>query len=596
MFSNFLSSVAHASSSSSRGTSGAPADVDKDATYAKLNEYLEILARVFPEADVDDIRERLLKSSAESRLYLVTESLLIIPSKGARPNPKARLEPAEMFRPQQYQTAVKGLLQNEFKGLSKSTIQAVMMENNHDYRKSRATLTGIAAKSWRFSVSAFFRRKKQEVVSAVSEQRATGCEELDAELRELGMDKIEAQIAEDRKISALLDEAEHAAASELVGCETCYGDYSWNKIAACSVGHFICYGCLTRSVQENLYGQGQSMVGAKSSIRCISAAASPTCDACIPPEILVKVIPEDMLQSMEEKAATENLDRSGMSLIRCPFCSYAEVDELQPYCIRQWAQVCGIFVLLMLYIYLPESTLAFVPLYLFTSLITPFLPRGSSGIVLDTIKLISLHKHWQDAVRRVQLKRRGTLFKCRNERCKRESCIRCSKEWTAFHKCFEKEEDSVRIHVEKAMANAVKRTCPVCRISFVKADGCNKLTCVCGYIMCYICRADIGKEGYKHFCQHFRQVPGTTCADCDKCDLYVQEDEEAAIREAAMKAEEEYFKSHDVPATWKYNKDKIGPVKLNNSLVWLDLNTLQNYFDRVLEEIIVDVNNPVVPE
>ena len=73
------------------------------------------------------------------------------------------------------------------------------MENNHDYRKSRATLSGIAAKSWRFSVTALFRRKKPEVVNAISEQRATGCEELDAELRELGIDKIEAQIAEDRK-------------------------------------------------------------------------------------------------------------------------------------------------------------------------------------------------------------------------------------------------------------------------------------------------------------------------------------------------------------------------------------------------------------
>ena len=107
MFSSFFSSIAHASSSS-RGTSGAPAnDIDKDA---ELNEYLEILAQVFPEADVDDIRERLLKSSAESRLYLVTESLLIIPSKGARPNAKARLEPTEKFRSQQYQTAVKNLL------------------------------------------------------------------------------------------------------------------------------------------------------------------------------------------------------------------------------------------------------------------------------------------------------------------------------------------------------------------------------------------------------------------------------------------------------------------------------------------------------
>ncbi|RPB24619.1 hypothetical protein L211DRAFT_178951 [Terfezia boudieri ATCC MYA-4762] len=594
MFSNFFSSIAHASSSSSSpGTSGAPAD----DVGTELNEYLEILAQVFPEADVDDIRDRLLKSSDESRLYLVTESLLIIPSKGARPNARASLEPAEKFRSQKYQTAVKKLLQNEFKGLSKSTIQAVMMETNHDYRKSRATLTRIAAKSWRFSVSAFFRRKKAEAVNVVCEQHATGCEELDAELRELGMDKIEAQIAEDRKISALLDEAEHAAASELIGCETCYGDYSWNEIAACSVGHFICHGCLKRSVQENLYGQGQSMMGAKSSIRCISAAASPICDACIPPEILANVIPEDMLQAMEEKVATENLDHSGMSLVRCPFCSYAEADELQPYCIRQWAKVCGILVLLMLYIYIPEpvfSTLA--PLFLFTYFITPFLPRDSSGIVLDTIKLVSLHRHWQNAVRRIQLKRRGTLFKCRNERCKRESCIGCSKEWTAFHKCFEKEEDSMRIYVEKAMANAVKRTCPVCRISFVKADGCNKLTCVCGYIMCYICRADIGNEGYKHFCQHFRQVPGTACVDCDKCDLYVQEDEEAAIRDAAIKAEKEYFRNYDIPTTWQYNKDKIGPIRLNNSLVWLDLSKLRKYFDLILEKIIADVRDPTVPE
>lgn len=86
----------------------------------------------------------------------------------------------------------------------------------------------------------------------------------------------------------------------------------------------------------------------------------------------------------------------------------------------------------------------------------------------------------------------------------------------------------------------------------------------------YICRADIRKEGYKHFCQHFRLVPGTACTDCDKCDLYIQEDEEAAIRGAAMKAEEEYFRNHDVPATWKYNKGNIGPVKFSTSLCELD--------------------------
>lgn len=74
-----------------------------------------------------------------------------------------------------------------------------MVEKNHDYRRSRATLSEISSKSWRFSVSAFFRRKKTETASSVLDARSVGCEELDGELRELARDQIEAQIAEDCK-------------------------------------------------------------------------------------------------------------------------------------------------------------------------------------------------------------------------------------------------------------------------------------------------------------------------------------------------------------------------------------------------------------
>ena len=256
-----------------------------------------------------------------------------------------------------------------------------------------------------------------------------------------------------------MDEAEHAAASDLVGCETCYGDYSWNEIAACSVGHFICYGCLRRSVQESLYGQGQSIVGEKSSMRCLSAAASPLCEACIPPEILAKVVPEELLRAIEEKTATENLERSGLGLVRCPFCSYAEVDELQPYRIKQSAKISGLLALMLVCVFIPAiQVLGVAFIFSFTYLLKPFLPREASRIVLDTVDALSLHTFWTNTVRRIQLKRRGTLFRCQNDRCKRESCIACCKEWAPFHKCFEKEEDNVRIHIEKAMANAVKRT------------------------------------------------------------------------------------------------------------------------------------------
>jgi hypothetical protein len=69
-----------------------------------------------------------------------------------------------------------------------------------------------------------------------------------------------------------------------------------------------------------------------------------------------------------------------------------------------------------------------------------------------------------------------------------------------------------------------------------------------------VCRADIRKESYKHFCQHFRQVPGTACEECDRCDLYVQEDEDAAISHAAENAEAEYFQKHKKPEKWNYKK------------------------------------------
>jgi len=91
--------------------------------------------------------------------------------------------------------------QQEFKALSKSTIHTVMIESNYDYVRSRGKLTGISAKSWRYSVATFFRRKKPENRTQISEPRQTGCEELDAELRELGADKILAQIVEDRRSS-----------------------------------------------------------------------------------------------------------------------------------------------------------------------------------------------------------------------------------------------------------------------------------------------------------------------------------------------------------------------------------------------------------
>ena len=40
-------------------------------------------------------------------------------------------------------------------------------------------------------------------------------------------------------------------------------------------------------------------------------------------------------------------------------------------------------------------------------------------------------------------------------------------------------------------------TCPSCKAHIEKFDGCNKVTCICGTVICYICRKKIA--GYDHF-------------------------------------------------------------------------------------------------
>ena len=41
------------------------------------------------------------------------------------------------------------------------------------------------------------------------------------------------------------------------------------------------------------------------------------------------------------------------------------------------------------------------------------------------------------------------------------------------------------------------RECPKCGIRFFKEEGCNRMTCSCGQVMCYQCRKPI--TGYEHF-------------------------------------------------------------------------------------------------
>ncbi|RZB39362.1 hypothetical protein BDFB_012772, partial [Asbolus verrucosus] len=92
------------------------------------------------------------------------------------------------------------------------------------------------------------------------------------------------------------------------------------------------------------------------------------------------------------------------------------------------------------------------------------------------------------------------IFKCRNIACMKETCRKCGHESHIPLRCeeIEYEEDvKIRTAIEKQMTEAFLRKCWRCSKQFYKESGCNKMTCVCGAKMCYICGQAV--QDYKHF-------------------------------------------------------------------------------------------------
>ncbi|TDZ28682.1 E3 ubiquitin-protein ligase [Colletotrichum trifolii] len=243
---------------------------------------------------------------------------------------------------------------------------------------------------------------------------------------------------------------------------------------------------------------------------------------------------------LDQRLAENSLLASSLPLVRCPFCAYAEVDDIYlpanetPLQIRVDSLVSLMFMVVctaIMLLLLPAVLLSFL-----------------SGLLLSTKQTLGDHllAQWSNALGRYRRRRRGLMFTCQNPGCGRSSCLSCSKSWTDIHVCNESSLVALRTQVEQAMSMAIKRVCPRCYTSFVKNSGCNKLTCPCGYKMCYVCRKDIGGsngegEGYRHFCDHFRpDGDPRPCTECTKCNLWESEDTDLVLRLAKEEAESKW--------------------------------------------------------
>ncbi|KAF8525231.1 hypothetical protein BU17DRAFT_41922 [Hysterangium stoloniferum] len=516
----------------------------------ELNALLFILVEVFPEHEVSTLRNLLLDSSQESRLHIVADALLHNPKKfKTRFNPlkSGQLTRMEMFRPLEYIRATEQLLILEYQGLSKSTICNVMLENNNDYLRSREALHNISSRSWRLKVRSWFTKPQPPFVLPNVIDVSTGCPLLDNEIYALGRSDREAQSAQDEQLAKTLNEEDYTREAALL-----------EYLTVCSEGHFFCRSCLDRSVNEALYGQGGCLLREKGTVRCISSVAVPACRGFVASELLSHVLVPNLYHQLEDRFARDDLQYSALNLTRCPGCHYAAFEQgvalasLRPKLLR--IGPLSLLTILTFQLYALSPTLLFGLVLLLISLYH----------ALSQMKDISKHvPSWCDNVvtriRRRSFPKHRMLFKCENPRCNMDSCRLCGKRWTAFHNCHQDAIDNERLYVERAMSEAVKRTCPQCRTSFVKTGGCNMLTCPCGYKMCYTCREDLRQIRYDHFCRHFRTLPGLPCNQCDSCNLYVQEDEQAVAKEAAQRAKREW-------ATLK-NKDDVNRVSNSQDLM-----------------------------
>lgn len=541
-----------------------------------LNNSLEALAAIFPDIQIEVFRELLSNFDGESRLALVTDALLKnratwvkgrwrvaadkeTPDPGPGPLPRG-----DLFRSPEYKKAVQRLAWHEFKGLSRSTINAVLAESNYSYLEARRTLVNLSSKSWRFTISSLFFRRKPIATgeaehhplviwkstgqgSIVPTIRATGSAELDRELYSvlvapLKEQEREEREAKDRGLAQLLNNEEAEQAEAIHECVCCFMSGPFEEFTHCNRdGHLICFRCVQFSIKEAIFGQGwQSSIDRDTgTLKCL-AVDGDGCPGRIPHDHIYRAMMEEkkgaeILHKLDRRLAEHSLLASKLPLVRCPFCDYAEIDDVYTPACEPTYRIKTANVYNLIFLTLCVATLPFLfPVIVITSIIC---------LLLTTKKSIGdrISREWNQALNRHRRRRRGLKFTCQDPSCGRVSCLSCNKSWTDIHVCNESSLVALRTQVEQAMSMAIKRVCPRCNTSFVKNAGCNKLTCPCGYRMCYVCRADLTDEGYRHFCDHFRpDGDPTPCKECDRCNLWESEDTEKVLQAAREEAEQRW--------------------------------------------------------
>lgn len=428
---------------------------------------LEHLNALFPEHDVRELRES-LSTQSYSNLYRAIDDLLLREKENDKKTEEDRvtlrtrigldmgiIEPRQKFRSDLYASAVFARMQLLFAQYrDPRKIRAVCLEHNFDYEPTKETLTRVFAKTSQFRkwLGFFHRESKEYAEKQLLEHPSSDCQELDEEIAAIEGRRLKEeraiQIQNDIILAQRINEEEYTEADEMVECGCCFGEYTWEDMVSCNDGHLVCRNCVTHTAEECAFGQGNNSYEPRG-LRCI-AATTEKCESVIPTRTLERILSSDLRMKYTERITATELDSSQVNLVRCPFCIYAEFKE-PPSRIR-------------LRFFCRYITAAF--LFLIT-LIHPLILANITIPLMIMIVYTDLlqWKAWDTAVNDAHERRDTEVlagarkFKCLNEpECGRESCLECGKGWTSFHDCLEDEKDGLRLYVEKAMADAIKRT------------------------------------------------------------------------------------------------------------------------------------------
>jgi len=103
--------------------------------------------------------------------------------------------------------------------------------------------------------------------------------------------------------------------------------------------------------------------------------------------------------------------------------------------------------------------------------------------------------------------------------CFKDTCLKCNQVAHPGKECYSlgKVAGNIRHNIEDKMTETMIIHCPGCNKSLFKNEGCNKVTCVCGINICYMCKQIVTKSvGYTHFCR----THDCKDSECNKCHLW----------------------------------------------------------------------------